>query len=432
MPVISKIFERATLNQLISYFEKHCLINGLQHAYQKNHGTVTCLFELLNEVYELIDKKNKIAIVSLDLSKAFDTINHSLLLKKLKNFNLNSDSIDFIHSYLSNRKQVSKFSKYTSNEENVLSGVPQGSILGPFLFLCFVNDLPDIFGNECKFMAYADDTQLLVFDNDLDKLKQKVETVLQVAQTWYNKNGMKNNSSKSEILIVSTKKGDKIAITVEEEGKEKTVKSKKWIKILGVYIDQKLTWAKQINIVKRNATNIIRKIHRINKFLPLKLKMTLYNTLIVPIFNYADIIWGGCNKTHGKRLQVAQNFAVRSILGRTKFDSGKQALRELKLLNLEQRRVVHESVFAHKGLSGKLPRNIQNRYKKYQSKISTRKSKNHKLNIPQHNLTKFKKSPIYRTITSWNKAPTNLPFGKIKPHKTGFQKYLLDENFENL
>ena len=209
------------------------------------------------------------------------------------------------------------------------------------------------------------------------------------------------------------------------------VKSKKWIKILGVYIDQKLTWSKQINVVKRNATNIIRKIHRINKFLPLKLKMTLYNTLIVPIFNYADIIWGGCNKTYGNRLQVAQNFAVRSILGRTKFDSGKQALRELKLLNLEQRRVVHESVFAHKGLCGKLPRNIKNRYKKYQSKIATRKSKNHKLNIPQHNLTKFKKSPICRTI-SWNKSPTNLPFGKIKPHKTGFQKYLLDENIENL
>ena len=172
---------------------------------KKNHGTVTCLFELLNEVYELIDKKSKIAIVSLDLSKAFDTINHSLL-KKLKNSNLNSDSIDFIHSYLSNLKLVSKFSKYTSNEENVLSGVPRGSILGPFLFLCFVNDLPNILGSECKFMAYADDTQLLVFDSDLEKLKQKVETVLRVAQTWYNKNGMKNNSSKSEILVISTKK----------------------------------------------------------------------------------------------------------------------------------------------------------------------------------------------------------------------------------
>ena len=115
------------------------------------------------------------------------------------------------------------------------------------------------------------------------------------------------------------------------------------------------------------------------------------------------------------------------MLGRSKYDSGKLALKDLKLLNLEQRRVVHESVFAHKGLCGKLPTTIQNRYRKYLSKINTRSSKYKKLNIPQHNLSKFKKSPLYRTISSWNKAPKDLPFGKIKPHKTGFQNYLLNE-----
>ena len=428
LPVISKIFERATLNQLLKYFENHCLISGLQHAYQKNHGTVTCLFELLNEIYELVDNKFKVALVSLDLSKAFDTINHNLLLTKLKSFNLCNESIDFIQSYLENRTQVSKFSKYKSTEEKIKSGVPQGSILGPFLFLCFVNDLPNIFGDKCKFMAYADDTQLLVFDKNLGNLKEKVENVIKVAQNWYSTNGMKNNSSKSEILVISTKKTDKMAIEVLENGITKVVKSKKWIKVLGVYIDHLLSWSKQIGIVKKNATNVIRKIHRINKFLPLKVKLTLYNTLIVPIFNYADIIWGGCYKNQAKRIQVSQNFAVRSMLGKSKYDSGKEALRELNLLNLENRRVVHESVFAHKGLNGNLPKNIQNRYKKFLPKMSTRKSKYKKFNIPQHNLSKFKKSPLYRTILSWNKAPVDLPFGKIKAHKTGFQKYLLNEN----
>ena len=116
------------------------------------------------------------------------------------------------------------------------------------------------------------------------------------------------------------------------------------------------------------------------------------------------------------------------MLGKSKYDSGKEALRELNLLNLENRRVVHESVFAHKGLNGNLPKNIQNRYKKFLPKMSTRKSKYKKFNIPQHNLSKFKKSPLYRTILSWNKAPVDLPFGKIKAHKTNFQKYLLNEN----
>merc|ERR1711867_11986 len=141
------------------------------------------------------------------------------------------------------------------------------------LFLCFVNDLPDVFDKICKFKAYADDTQLLVFDKDLSKLKEKIENVINLAQNWYNKNGMKNNSSKSEILVISTNKTDKLRIDVLEEGIQKKVKSKNSIKVLGVHIDKTLSWSKQIGIVKRNATNIIRKIHRINKFLPLKLKM---------------------------------------------------------------------------------------------------------------------------------------------------------------
>ena len=244
---------------MLNYFEKYSLISVLQHAYQKNRGTVTCLFELLNEVYELIDAKFKVAIVSLDLSKAFDTINHTLLLKKLKSFNLDSDAVSYIQSYLSNRSQVTKLGKYTSSEEKIMSGVPQGSILGPFLFLCFVNDLPGVFENLCNFKAYADDTQLLVFDKDLNKLKEKVENVINVAQSWYNKNGMKNNSSKSEILVISTKKSDNIKIDVLEEGILKVVKSKKSIKILGVHIDKTLSWSKQIGIVKKMPLTLLEK-----------------------------------------------------------------------------------------------------------------------------------------------------------------------------
>ena len=163
LPVISKIFEKDAANQLANFLEENTLLSLYQHAYRKGHSTITCLFELINFIYETRDLTNKnIAIITLDLSKAFDSIHHGLLLKKLKNLNINENSLEYIGSYLSNRKQVTKFSSLTSNEEEIESGVPQGSILGPLLFLCFVNDLPKTFENMCSFLSYADDTQLIV------------------------------------------------------------------------------------------------------------------------------------------------------------------------------------------------------------------------------------------------------------------------------
>ena len=142
----------------------------------------------------------------------------------------------------------------------------------------------------------------------------------------------------------------------------------------------------------------------------------LYQTLISPKFDYADIIWGGCSVKNEKYLQSAQNYAVKSILGKRKYDSGSEALKELKLINLKKRRMVHEAVFAH------------NRYSNYKSKFNTRNSYKNKLNIPQHNSTKYKKSPLYRTIKSWNKSLPFTDLGNIKKHKEAFQESLIENN----
>ena len=155
--------------------------------------------------------------------------------------------------------------------------------------------------------------------------------------------------------------------------------------------------------------------------------MTLYQTLISPLFNYADIIWGGCNKKTQQKVQVAQNFAVRSILGRQKHESAKAALKELRLLNLENRRVVHAAVFAHKSLSNKTTQSINQKYQKFRPKTNTRNSLNYKINIPRHNMSKYKRSPFYRTIKAWNQATPFLGFGEIKRHKNSFQAALVEE-----
>ena len=425
LPCISKIFEKSAAIQLLNYFERHSMISSCQHAYRPHHSTTTCLFELVNYLHECLDDNKVVAIISLDLSKAFDSINHELLLKKLENFNLSQSAINYIKSYLENRKQVTKVLEFMSTEEKVISGVPQGSILGPFLFLCFVNELPEIFENVCKFLAYADDTQLIVTAENVESLLPKIENIIKMASDWYNKNGLKNNSGKSEVLVLSQKKKGPFEINVIENGIQKTINTKEYIEVLGIKIDQELSWTKHINFVKKSAFNVIRQVHRINKLLPQHLRMTLYQTLVSPIFNYVDIIYGGCTQKNKNKLQVAQNFAVRSILGRNKYESAKNCYKELKLLNLEQRRVVHEAVFVHKSLCNKTTKSIKNKYISFKPKLNTRRAKSFKLNIPQHNASKFKKSPIFRTIQSWNKSTDCLGFGEIKKHKNAFQAKLI-------
>ena len=195
LPTLSKIFERAATNQIISYLESNNKLNKNQHAYRSKHSTVTCLVEVLNYIYKLVDQKRCTAVASLDLSKAFDSISHTLILHKLSKLGMGESCLKWIESYLKDRKQKTKFKSYLSSEETVKSGIPQGSIIGPLLFICFTNDLADEF-TDCKMVSYADDTQLIVNAESMSQLKLKIEKVIKTAQKWYPSSSMKNNIGK--------------------------------------------------------------------------------------------------------------------------------------------------------------------------------------------------------------------------------------------
>lgn len=429
LPILSKVFERAAVDQLVEYLETNKLLCKNQHAYRKKHSTVTCLVEVLNYVYALVDKGRRAAIASLDLSKAFDSISHKLILKKLANLGLDRNSIMWIKSYLTNRKQVTKFKNFISKEGNISSGIPQGSIMGPLLFLCFTNDLAAEFENICLMMAYADDTQLIIDASNLNQLKNKIEQVITIAQCWYQQNTMKNNIGKTELLLINTSmKNEKIKVNIQHEGKRIMLESKPYIKVLGILIDSKLNWTKQVNSVKRNAMNATRNIHRVNNILPTKHRVTLYKSVISPLFSYADIIWGGCGTKDSQSLQRVQNFAAKSITGNRKYDSATASLRQLKFLNLQQRRQVHESVFTHKALLNENTESINQLYSKYLSTANTRQSDQRRLTIPKHKTARFEKSPLYRSIVSWNSCPTHLPFDNLKQHKTQLQRHMIKLN----
>ena len=430
LSIISKVFERCASNQMVNFLIPNNIIHPSQHAYQKGHSPITCLFEMLNEIYNAVDKRMYVAIASLDLSKAFDSISHELLLKKLSSLGIGNEAITWIESYLTNRIQKTKFEHFESEWETVKSGVPQGSILGPLLFLCFTNDLPKSFEDKCKIFSYADDSQLVVTAPNKSEIENKLKIAISTAQSWYTKNSMLNNTDKTELIIFNPKdKKDELNIEIMDQDKKITLKSKENIKILGLYIDNELKWTKQIKTVKKKSMNTTRRVHRINFFIPQNLRFILYHALISPHFNFGDIFYGGCNEKDARSLQRVQNFAVKSITGNRKFDSATQSFKQTKLLNLKDRRKVHECVFTHKALQMKSAKNTTKIYKSYCHEASTRRAQSGKLNIPAHNYTKFKKSPLYRTIQTWNQAPENLPVGNIKLHKNHFQKHLIKKAY---
>ena len=281
----------------------------------------------------------------------------------------------------------------------------------------------------CKIMSYADDTQLIVTGNTRMQVKLKLEELIKLAQIWYTENSLMNNASKTEILIIgNNKKGDPLMqIEVEDGGKMKHLKPKQAIKILGVHIDDQLNWNNHIQAVRKKATNSIRNLHRINQLIPLKHRVLLYNSLVAPHYNYADTVWSGCGITNEKKLQTTQNFAARSILGRKKRSSATEALKDLKFLPLKDKRKVHEAVYVHKALNGKLPLVISEKYNNQLSTQDLRSTSQLTLNIPIHKTHKYQQGPLYRTIKAWNNTTVQSRTGtETNTFKKTYQKTLLD------
>jgi hypothetical protein len=431
LPIISKVFERAAVDQIVYYLETNNLISKNQHAYRRGHSTITSLFEVTSYIYKEIDKGQIVGMASLDLSKAFDSISHTQLLQKLTNIGLGQNVVEWMKSYLTNRTQKIKFSTEISETETVTSGVPQGSILGPILFIIFTNDLITAFKDQTHVVSYADDTQLLETGKTANEVKAKLERTIEIAQTWYKQNSLMSNPTKTEIIIFRSMKGKKenITIKVEENGEEVELKPAEVIKVLGVHVDECLGFNKQVKHIQGKTTAATKNLYRIRDLLPIKYKKMLYDSLIASHFNYADIIWGGCTKKNQDKLQTTQNFAMRTILGCDRRSSAKEALKKLRYLNLQDKRQVHEAVFAHKAINEMQPQEINKKYKDLLPTGNTRSASRKTLHYPKHKTTLYERSPLYRTVTTWNKLSQQEKTTKSQYFKKNVQETKICEKY---
>ena len=282
--------------------------------------------------------------------------------------------------------------------------------------------------HEYDIYSYADDLQILVNGKSVETIGEKLEVAIQNANTYYNNNSLLCNPTKTEVMLLGTKaklsKANNLKVKVRNEEETKILTGQESLKILGVIIDQSLDWTKHTSGVKQRATNSIRNLHRINQLIPMKQRRILYTSLITPHFSYADIIWGSCGTSNNNKIQQAQNFAVKSMIGAKKRSSSTEALKKMELIPLSEKRKINSAVHVKKALDGKSPANIQKMYIKQLSSENTRAAERRDFNYPRHKLDQYQQGAYYTSLKAWNSIPQHLRDNSITSFKHHLQTHL--------
>ena len=233
--------------QLIEYLETHAFITPYQSAYLKKHSTVTCLHRVVDDLCENIDDGYLCGVCFLDIEKCFDSINHKILLQKLKYYGLDTMSLEWFQNYLYDRSQCVRVNNISSEKNPCYVGVPQGSILGPLLFLLYVNDLPQYVQNHnCN--IFAGDTIIHSVGSNAEDISSKLQGTLDTIMPWYMSNRLSINVNKSAVMLIG--KPSQIQDDVDIKINDIRIEQVQSMKYLGIYIDNRLSWDVQCDFVK--------------------------------------------------------------------------------------------------------------------------------------------------------------------------------------
>ena len=200
LPVLSKLLEEHVHDSLMSFLILHNVLHSTQSGFRPNHSCETALLQMINKFHEAINNGQIIGMVMVDFRKAFDLVDHTLLLKKLRHYKISNETLLWFSSYLLNRKQKVVINNIESTTENIVCGVPQGSILGSLLFLMFINDLP-LYTDNANTDLYADDTTIFQISNSQHFIEQNLQLALRKLSVWCILNGMLLNTKKNQINV---------------------------------------------------------------------------------------------------------------------------------------------------------------------------------------------------------------------------------------
>jgi hypothetical protein len=341
------------------------------------------IIQLVDKIYNAVEKNETTIGIFLDLSKAFDTIDHKILIHKLELYGFRGIVLDWFKDYLYNRKQYVYYNSCDSELKDIICGVPQGSILGPLLFILYVNDIINT-SNVLDFILFADDTTILYSNKDIRSKFGLINNELKEVSNWFRANKLSVNATKTNYMVLGTPHMtsknknaiiDDVNVSANIILDETALERVDSTKFLGVLIDECLTWKCHINCIAKTMSKNIGVMNKLKYFVPDRILYSLYCTLILPYLNYGILIWGNTCKTYLNKIVKLQKWAIRTVANSHYRSHTAPLLAKYNILTITDSYKLELGVFMYKYNINELPNSFNCFFTK-RSKIHNYQTRN--------------------------------------------------------
>ena len=411
--------------------ELHNCIYELQFGFRAKHSTQHALASLTELVRLALDEGSFACGIFVDFAKAFDTVDHSILLNKLEHYGVRGLANTWFRSYLTNRKQYVSINGFNSSLKVMKYGVPQGSVLGPLLFLIYINDLH----NAVKYSVthhFADDTNFLYVSKSLKKIQKYMNLDLRFVCNWLKANKISLNASKTEMLVFrDPRRKVNYDLKIKIDGKKVT--PSKFVKYLGIYLDNYLSWHQQEQDMRSRLSRAAGMLCKIRHYVDFNTLRMIYYGIFSSILMYGSLIWGQHSRIV-KRLQIIQNKAIRYMNFKPKRTSATPLFKNSGILNLNDYITLQNCLFAHDHINRKLPTPLHDdRINFVQTSGNTRNERlNQLVNFRTKTVLYGTRSIKSRAVQAWNEINIDLHHMELQNHsksvcKDRVFKYLLNK-----
>jgi hypothetical protein len=421
LSVLSKPLERHMHTHLSLFMEKHELFHPFQSGFRSHHSCHTALSKMCDNWLSGLNQSKIVGAVFLDFQKAFDLVDHSILLNKLSVYLRSSSTLSFLQSYLEKRTQRVFHNGKTSTEGSIKCGVPQGSVLGPLLFCIFINDLPlHVSDENVTNDLFADDSSLQTSGNNLQTVKTSLPKSVNEVSDWCKSNSMTIHLGKTKSMTIATRQKHQLnplqlnldlgGICIEQVHEHR---------VLGVIIDDQLNWQSHLNNVCKTVSKNIFLLSQLKRYLNTTALKLFFNSHIMSHINYSSTIWDGCSNANKKRLNSLHRRAAKLLLTDSSITTDDK-LRTLDILPLDKQLTFNKATFVFKATKNTLPNYINCLFTRPSTKCGS-----HRFLLPQTRIDLYKSSLAFSGPSVWNSIPVAIKNNSLQYFKKHLHKHLI-------